>query len=142
MGNPSSWASTVGIVLGIVLAVATVVAYFRASLAKATIDTLKESNAALTEQVAILKAEARTTETRLSAVERENESLRAAPRVAFDQLLNAIENHHREVIDDRHTFAELWHAAQIETGNKLDANHAAISDLTALVGGNRKADRQ
>ena len=140
MGDVTGWLTTLGVVLGVVLAVATVVAYFRTALAKATIDTLKESNAALIEQVGILKAEAVVTEARLTAVERENETLRAAPRVAIDQLMNAIETHHREVLADRQVFADLWHAAQIDIGNRLDANRSAIADVLALVGGHRKVD--
>ncbi len=140
MGDVSGWLATLGVVLGVVLAVATVVAYFRTALAKATIDTLKESNAALTEQVAILKSEATSLEARLTVVERENETLRAAPRVAFDQLMGAIETHHREVLEDRHAFAQQWQAAQLDLGNRLDANRSAIADVLVLVGGQRKAD--
>jgi cell division septum initiation protein DivIVA len=137
-----TWPNLVGlvpVVLLVILASATVVAYFRASLAKATIDTLKESNGALTEQVAIVKDEAAQLATRVALLERENEQLRAAPRVAFDQLLGAIETHHAEILADRHEFAQQWTAAMTNIGSKLDSNRHGINDVLALVGDARKA---
>lgn len=135
----SLW-SAIPVALLLVTVAATVVAYFRASLAKATIDTLKESNAALAEQVTILKAEQIATTARMESVERENELLRSAPQVAFHKLSNAIDHHHAEVTRDRAEFAQSFRAAMVTVGDKLDANQHAIQDVIRLVGGHRTRD--
>ena len=136
----SSLLSALPVALLLVTVAATVVAYFRASLAKATIDTLKESNAALSEQVTILKAEQLATNARMESVERENELLRSAPQVAFHKLSNAIDHHHETMMHDRQEFAESWRAAMLTIGEKLDANNRAVKDVLALVGDHRERD--
>ena len=65
-----------GAVLLIVGIVVVVVTYFRASYAKATIETLKESNAALTERVDILESENERCSAELRGLKTENTNLR------------------------------------------------------------------
>lgn len=62
--------------LTLVSVVASAVAVARASLAKSTIDTLKESNDALVQQAGIQGAEIGRLTTRLTALESENKMLR------------------------------------------------------------------
>lgn len=105
----------IGGVFGIVLAVATVVAYFRVAVSKATIDTLKESNAALTERVTILERDQIAINTRNTTLLAENGILRDALSGKADTaaLASAIEAHHKSVgkvfdrADERFTEAML-----------------------------------
>ncbi len=74
--------------LTLVSVVASAVAVARASLAKSTIDTLKESNGALVEQSRIQGEEISRTAARLTALESENKMLRtlASGQDAVDKL--------------------------------------------------------
>jgi cell division protein FtsB len=65
-----------GVVAGLLVAAASVVAFFRANLAKSTIDTLRDSNAALTGRVAELEAENGRQATKLEHLEQEAADLR------------------------------------------------------------------
>lgn len=60
----------------IATAAAAAVAYFRASYAKATIETLKENNDALTNRVTILESDLKAANVKVAAVEQENILLR------------------------------------------------------------------
>lgn len=63
-------------ILTIATAAAAGVAYFRASYAKATIETLKENNSALTSRVDILESDLKAAKVKVTAVEQENKLLR------------------------------------------------------------------
>lgn len=74
------FATVLSVVLGVltmISVVASAVAVARASLAKSTIETLQQSNAALTERVDILVSDKAETTARLSALEGENKLLRS-----------------------------------------------------------------
>jgi hypothetical protein len=64
------------IAFGFVVIAAAVVAYYRSSLAKATIDTLKESNGALTERVGLLEVDSERKTEQIRTLKAENETLR------------------------------------------------------------------
>lgn len=87
-----------GILLLGVLALA--VAYYRASYAKATIATLKDSNAALTERVEILEDQAERCNKELDRVTAENTNLKSyvAGTEAIALLRQTIENQHHELM--------------------------------------------
>src|SRR5690242_11398232 len=72
----SGWVALVAGTLGVLGLLASAAAYLRAGYAKATVQTLSENNAALTEQVRILKDE-RDEDTR----QREQERTRNAAEV-------------------------------------------------------------
>ena len=132
-----------GGVLGFVLVVATVVAYFRASLAKATIDTLKDSNAALTERVSILERETTAMRVQTEALTRENNVLREAVSGKADvaEILALITHHHSEVTMARHATDEQMAAAFLALNNKLDSDRRALTDVLALLGSKRSEER-
>lgn len=60
----------------IATAAAAAVAYFRASYAKATIETLEKNNSALTDRVTILERDLAAANVKVAAVEQENVLLR------------------------------------------------------------------
>lgn len=70
--------SVLSVILGVltlVSVVASAVAVARATLAKTTIETLQQSNAALTERVGLLEADNTRQATRLAALQAENTAL-------------------------------------------------------------------
>lgn len=68
--------STIGVLAGLLVIAAVVVAFFRANYAKATIDTLRDSNTALTSRVTELEAENSRQAVKLKHLEDEAEALR------------------------------------------------------------------
>lgn len=99
--NLGSILGVIGSLFAVVLVVATVVAYFRASLAKATIDTLRDSNNALQERVTILESETEKMKVKTESLQRENGILREAVSGKADilQIVQLLENHHNTVMD-------------------------------------------
>lgn len=91
-------------VLSMVALVTSAVAVGRASLAKSTIDVLRQNNEALTERVDILETEKASDAKRITKLEAENETLRtmasseaAVERVA-ERLAAVTAKQHAEVI--------------------------------------------
>lgn len=134
------WAGFVVAVLGIIGLLASATAFFRASYAKATVTTLAESNAALKEQVAILKDQQEADEqeraeeklqlaTRLEAVERENATLREVVqgKADMERVVMVIQDHHHEVIEDRRTFHREWRG-------EIDAVQERLADILSGQG--------
>lgn len=117
----SGWVGVVVAILGLLGLLASAAAYLRASYAKATVATLAESNAALKEQVEILKAERdedqreRETEKaalthRLETLEHENGTLREVVQGKADveRVIMVIQDHHHEILTDRKAFHNEW----------------------------------
>lgn len=69
--------TVLGVLAGLLVAAASVVAFFRANLAKSTIDTLRDSNLALTARVVELEAEDARKTTKLAHLEQEAADLRS-----------------------------------------------------------------
>lgn len=92
-------------VLTIATAAAAGVAYFRASYAKATIETLKENNSALSNRVDILEGENETLKVKVAAVEQENTLLRTL--VPAEETLGTILECLRELSDQHRDILEL-----------------------------------
>lgn len=136
----TQWVAGLLSVLGVVLAASTAVAYFRAGLAKATIETLRESNDALTARNGELDAVIMRLETRLSALERENEVLRSAlgGKADVERVVEVVEHHHEEVMADRRMFEDRFTTAMVVVGEKLDANRKGIRDVLSLLGDHRR----
>jgi septal ring factor EnvC (AmiA/AmiB activator) len=78
----------VGIALALIGAVAVAVSYYRASYSRATIDTLKDSNAALTERVELLEDDMERCSSALVAMTSERDNLRSY--VAGTEAINAL----------------------------------------------------
>lgn len=119
----SSVLSAVLGVLTLVSVVASAVAVARASLAKSTIETLQQSNAALTERVDLLVKDNERQGVRLAAVERENDMLRglAAGTEAVDRVekqlarANGVRSQeHDDILASIHTNAAVFTAAHHE----------------------------
>lgn len=72
----STVVSIIGVLLGVIAAVAFAMMYFRGSYAKATIETLKQNNDALIERVDLLDDRANECAARADVLERENEMLK------------------------------------------------------------------
>lgn len=138
----NAWIVGVAGIFGIVALVGVIVAYFRVNLSQATIDTLKESNAALTARNGELDSELLDIKARVGALERENESLRSAldGKADVERIAVLVEHHHEDVMADRRMFQDRFTAAMVEMGDKLDANRSAVADVKALVGGHRTGD--
>jgi hypothetical protein len=143
----SGWVALIVGVLGATGLLASAAAYFRASYAKATVATLAESNAALSEQVRILKEERdedrkeREDERReasqknaamairVEALERENGVLREVVQGKADveRLVMLIQDHHHEVIEDRKAF-------HIEWRGEIDKMQGTLDDVLSATG--------
>lgn len=149
-GPPQWLAGWVGIVVGIIGLLglfASAAAYLRASYAKATVATLAESNAALMQQVELLKSErdeerrdrererredsqkATQMALRVEALERENATLREVVQGKADveRLVMLIQDHHHEVIEDRKGFHAEWRG-------EIDKVQAMQEDTLAAMG--------
>lgn len=74
--NNASLLTLLPFILTIATAAAAAVAYFRASYAKATIDTLRDSNQALAERVGLLELEVTAEKAKTEALREENRLLR------------------------------------------------------------------
>lgn len=140
--NAGNLLGVLGGLLGLVLVVATVVAYFRASLAKATIETLKDSNSALTDRVAILEAEQERQKVRTESLERENATLREAVSGKADvaEILALITHHHNEVTAARHESDARMTAAFVEMHHRFDSDRRKLVDILQLLGDKRYAE--
>lgn len=146
--------AVIGIVLVVLAAVGSAAAYLRASYAKATVTTLGESNAALKEQVEILKADreeddrertlvaakvkAHTDDlsARLGSLERENLVLKdvVQGKADLDRLVMLIQDHHHEVIEDRRAFHAEWRSEIDKILSRLYATSQGISEnVTTLA---------
>ena len=110
-------------VLTLISVVASAVAVARASLAKSTIETLQQSNAALTERVDLLVEDNSRQSIRLAALERENEILRTlasgtesvervGAQVADADKKRAAEHH--DILSSIHAQAAIFTAAHEE----------------------------
>lgn len=88
------------VLLGLLVVAAVAVAYFRASYAKATIETLKEDNEALRNRVETLEEEDRTKQTKIEHLRQENEALRdlVTNRVEIDTLTIQLQHHHTQAL--------------------------------------------
>ena len=100
MGGLTAALSTVGVLVGLLVIAATVVAFFRANYAKATIDTLRDSNTALTGRVAELEAENSRQAGKIRHLEEEAVSLRSyvSGTEAVARLEQQMADHHLEVV--------------------------------------------
>lgn len=107
MGTLSLALTVLGGLLGLVIAVASLVAYFKASYARATIETLRDSNNALTGRVAELEASEARLMIRCDALEREAVNLRGyvsgteavrALEAKVDAYHGELQEHRRELI--------------------------------------------
>lgn len=138
----SGWVGLAIAVLGLLGLLASAAAYLRASYAKATVATLAESNAALKEQVEILKAERdadtieRETEratltARLETLERENGTLREVVQGKADveRVIMVIQDHHHEVIQDRKSFHREWQGEMGKIQGSLDDTLVAVGEI-------------
>lgn len=101
--------------LTLVSVVASAVAVARASLAKSTIDTLKESNGALVEQARIQGSELERVTTRLTALEGENKMLRtlASGSEAVDRMAAGLTVADNERKGEHHDILAAVHAQQV-----------------------------
>lgn len=77
MNGVTAALSTIAVLAGLLVIAATVVAFFRANYAKATIETLRDSNTALTARVAELEAEDVRKSTKIEHLESEAVALRS-----------------------------------------------------------------
>jgi SepF-like predicted cell division protein (DUF552 family) len=145
----SGWVALIAGTLGVLGLFASAAAYLRAGYAKATVQTLSENNAALTDQVRILKeereeenrqrAEERTRAhaevfaltARVEAQERENDILREAiqGKADVERLVMLIQDHHHEVIEDRKSFLLEWRG-------EIGKVQAGLDDLLKATGEN------
>lgn len=145
----SGWVALVAAVIGVLGGLVGAVAYLRAGYAKATVATLSENNAALTEQVQILKAERaedaakRQVEkseaaaeifaltTRVETQERENAVLHEAiqGKADVERLVLLIEDHHHEVIQDRQAFHREWRGEVGKIEGSLDDVLTAVGEI-------------
>lgn len=109
-GSVTSWLSVIGLGITLITAAAAAVAFFRASYAKTTIETLKENNSALTEQVGILKEGHDNAVRELGELRAENSVLREAlqGKADVERVIRVIEDHHRDVIEERLQFRRDW----------------------------------
>lgn len=136
----TGWVGVVVTLIGLLGLLASAAAYLRASYAKATVSTLAESNAALSEQVRILKSEREdderervkerlATQGRLETLERENGTLREVVQGKADveRLVMLIQDHHHEVIEDRKSFHKEWRG-------EADKMQGTVDDVLAAVG--------
>jgi hypothetical protein len=138
----SGWVGLAIAILGLLGLLASAAAYLRASYAKATVATLAESNAALKEQVEILKAErdadelereaerARMT-ARLETLERENGTLREVVQGKADveRVIMVIQDHHHEVIQDRKAFHLEWRGEIGKLQGTMDDTLVAVGEI-------------
>lgn len=92
--------STIGVLVGLLVVAATVVAFFRANYAKATIETLRDSNTALTARVVELEAEDARKSTKLAHLEQEAADLRSyvSGTEAVARLEQQMADHHLAVL--------------------------------------------
>lgn len=124
----SGWVALIAGTLGVLGLLASAAAYLRAGYAKATVQTLSENNAALTDQVRILKeereedtrqreqertrnaAEVFALTARVEAQERENDILREAiqGKADVERLVMLIQDHHHDVMADRDAYRTEW----------------------------------
>lgn len=123
-------------VLTLVSVVASAVAVARASLAKSTIETLKESNAALVEQAGIQGAEISRLTRRLTVLEDENQILRtlASGAAAVGNLSSALgisEEARRAEHHDILAAVETWQALGVEHHDEVMAMIRATSHTHA-----------
>ena len=136
----SGWVGVVVAVIGLLGIVAGTAAYLRAGYAKATVQTLSENNAALTDQVRILKeereeekrvhtqertesaAEIYALTARVEAQERENDILREAiqGKADVERLVMLIQDHHHEVMADRDAYRTEWRGEVAKVLGSLD----------------------
>lgn len=143
----SGWVGLAVLILGALGLLASAAAYLRASYAKATVTTLSESNAALSEQVEILKtqraqeaaalvverersaSEVYALTTRVETQERENTVLREAiqGKADVERVIMVIQDHHHEVIEDRRAFHLEWRG-------EIDKVTASQDDVLSAVG--------
>jgi hypothetical protein len=143
----SGWVGVAVAVLGALGLLASAAAYLRASYAKATVATLAESNAALSEQVRILKderdaerqereaerarlaREAEQVAVRVEALERENGTLREVVqgKADIERVIMVITDHHHEVIEDRRAFHVEWRG-------EIEKIQATMDDALTAVG--------
>ena len=82
MTNLSVGLSVLGVIAGLLVAAATVVAFFRTQYAKATIETLRDSNDALKARVDELEAQNARQATKLVHLEQEAETAQELPVLA------------------------------------------------------------
>ena len=102
MDNLSVGLSVLGVIAGLLVAAATVVAFFRTQYAKATIETLRDSNDALKARVDELEAENGRQATKLAHLEAEAADLRSyvSGTEAIARLEQQMADHHVAVMDE------------------------------------------
>jgi siroheme synthase len=144
------WAKPTDLI-AIALMLGAVAALFRDRTRRSTIETLNESNAALREQVALLKEQLQTMHDQgiesaklLAATKAQNEVLRDAlsAKVDVEAIQAAITHHHVAMSDEWRLFGDRFTEAMLTVGNRLDRNHESIGDLLVLTGSERTRDQQ
>ena len=100
MNNLSVALSILGVIAGLLVAAATVVAFFRTQYAKATIETLRDSNDALKARVDELEAENGRQAVKLKHLEDEAADLRSyvSGTEAIARLEQQLADHHLEAM--------------------------------------------
>jgi len=121
-----------------------IVAYFRVSLAQATIATLKESNDALRERNAEIDALVIQMEARLLVLEGNNRVLREAVsgKESNQHVIDAVNHHHAEVMADRLVLGDRLTESALLLGQKVDANHRSILDILTIIGHQRSSEKK
>lgn len=137
--NLSGW---IGLLLAIVTAAsiaAVIVAYFRVSLARGTIDLLTEHRDALSKRNDELDTAILRMEKRMAVLESDNKVLREAVsgRESNAHVIEALNHHHDEVTSARRAFSQQYRESQVVLGQKLEANHKALNDILTLLGHHR-----
>lgn len=112
-------------------------AYLKVGLSKGTIDTLKESNSALTARKEELEDESRQKDIRyeriLTEIQGKLDLLTATNKIlnealsnkqSNDQILEAIKAHHREYLKNNTLFNDRYTEGQTTVGLKVDAVHS------------------
>jgi hypothetical protein len=112
--------STIGVLVGLLVVAATVVAFFRANYAKATIDTLRDSNTALTERVKELEAENGRQAVKIAHLEDEAVALRSyvSGTEAVARLEQKFDHYHGELTEHRGVVTERLDAIAAAVGAK------------------------
>jgi len=145
-------------ILALTALAASVAAYFRASYVKATVVTLQENNAALTDRVRILteaateaereravevakwEAEREVDRGRIRALETENGILRdvVQGRADITNVVDEIQHHHTEVMANAASFHQEWRTETDKAAASLDdllqAAGSIGTDLRAVKG--------
>jgi hypothetical protein len=135
--NLPSIISAILALLALVAVVGSAVAVARVNLSKATIETLKASNDALSERVGILVEQGVTAEKRLAAVESENAVLRTlnngaeAVNILGSTLSKSVEDarlDHRDILAVVEAIAMSFQESNTALHDRMDLIHQQIKE--------------